>query len=113
MCQACWYYAKREEVGLRHHFPGICTTCLGEVVTAAGHDFRALLVAREACEQSLKAGAGPVVLLAQTVKGNGVSHMRDTVDCHYLPLSDAEYEAALDELARAHQARLEELRDAG
>jgi hypothetical protein len=46
------------------------------------------------------------------VKGHGVSYMRDTVDCHYLPMSDAQYEAALAELTRAHEARLEGLRDA-
>jgi hypothetical protein len=38
--------------------------------------------------------------------------MRDTVDCHYLPMSDAQYEQALDELTRAHEMALSDYRNA-
>ncbi len=83
------------------------------VVTADGHDLQTLLAARDECECVLKAGGGPVVIVANTVKGNGLSFMRDTVDCHYLPLSDAQYERALAEIAAAHEALLEAYRNAG
>lgn len=82
------------------------------VVGADGHDFQSLLAAREECMGVLRARRSPVVILANTVKGNGVSCLADTVDGHYLPLDDAQYETALSELARAHELRLSRLRDA-
>lgn len=76
------------------------------VVTADGHDFASLLEAREECSQLLAAPGSPVVIIAETVKGHGISSMEDTVDSHYLPLSDAAYDAALLELSRAHEAKM-------
>jgi transketolase len=81
------------------------------VVVTDGHDFAALLAARAECER--EATRAPVVVLANTVKGRGIAHLQDTVDSHYLPLSDAEYDSTLDELGRAHQAALERYRHAG
>jgi transketolase len=83
------------------------------VAQVDGHDFASLLAAREECTRALEAGDAPVVIIAETVKGNGISYMRDTVDSHYLPMSDAQYEQALDELTRAHEARLNGYRNAG
>jgi len=83
------------------------------VVTVDGHDLRALLGAREACAPRLDARGSPVAIIANTTKGNGVSYMRDTVDSHYLPMSDEQYVQALDEVARAHAAALDGYRDAG
>ena len=54
----------------------------------------------------------PVVIIADTVKGNGVSFLRDTVDSHYQPLDESSYERALRELTRAHEAALSGYRDA-
>lgn len=76
------------------------------VVQADGHDFVSLLAVREECERILSMGTQPVVILANTFKGNGVSFMHDTVDCHYLPMNDAQYAQAVQELTRAYQARL-------
>ena len=81
------------------------------VVVADGHDFASLLAARAECEQA--SASMPVVLIANTTKGRGLAHLQDTVDSHYLPLSDAAYASALVELARAHQAALERYRHAG
>ncbi len=72
------------------------------VVTVDGHDFASLLAARDACTRVLDAGTRPVVIIANTVKGNGVSYMEDTVDCHYLPMSATQYEQALAEVTHAH-----------
>jgi transketolase len=74
------------------------------VVSASGHDFASLLDARDACLRALEARTAPVVIIADTKKGNGVSFMQDTVDCHYLPMSDGQYEQALSEVTRAHDA---------
>ncbi len=74
------------------------------VVEANGHDFRSLLAARDECTRVLETRDAPVAIIASTVKGNGISYLHDTVDSHYLPMSDAQYEQALDEVTRAHEA---------
>jgi len=76
------------------------------VVTANGHDFASLLAARDESVRAIAARGAPVVIIANTIKGNGISYMHDTVDSHYLPMDDAQYVLALDELARAHEATL-------
>jgi len=84
------------------------------VVAVDGHDFASLLAAREECTRVLRAERGPpVAIIANTVKGNGVSYMQDTVESHYLPMSDAQYELALEEVTRAHAAAVIGLRNAG
>ena len=82
------------------------------VVSVDGHDFRALSAARDECMRAVDAQRVPVAIIANTVKGNGISSMCDTVDCHYLPLDDARYEQALDELTRAHESLLNGYRNA-
>jgi transketolase len=83
------------------------------VAVAAGHDFVSLLAARDECCRMLAAHGRPVAIIANTVKGNGVSYMRDTVHSHYLPMSDEQYAQALDEVTRAHETALNGYRDAG
>jgi transketolase len=73
------------------------------VITVDGHDFRSLLAARDE-SALLVATNAPVAIIANTHKGNGVSYLQDTVDSHYLPMSDQEYQQALDEITRAHAA---------
>ena len=74
------------------------------VVTANGHDWTSLLAARDECTHALGNADTPVAIIANTIKGNGISYMHDTVDSHYLPMDDAQYELALNELTRAHEA---------
>jgi transketolase len=83
------------------------------VIAADGHDFASLLFARDECMRVLGAQSTPVAILAKTNKGHGVRGMQDTVDSHYLPMDDAQYEQALDELTLAHRAALRGYRDAG
>lgn len=82
------------------------------VVVGDGHDFSELLRAREECRGVLESGVAPVAIIANTFKGNGVSYMRDTVDSHYLPMSDEGYALAIDEVTRAHEAALNGYRNA-
>ena len=42
----------------------------------------------------------PLCIIAHTTKGKGVSFMEDTVDWHYLPMSEAQYQQAVTELDR-------------
>ena len=46
----------------------------------------------------------PRCIMARTVKGNGVSYMRNQVDWHYLPMTDAQFEQALAETRAAIRA---------
>jgi len=73
------------------------------VVDAHGHDFGSLLAARDECASVLRERRAPVAIIADTIKGNGISYMHDTIDSHYLPMQDAQYELALGELTRAHE----------
>jgi transketolase len=82
------------------------------VATVDGHDFRALLAARDECTRIVGTRRAPVVIIAETNKGHGVSSMQDTVDCHYLPLNETEYHRALRELSLLHEARMNGYLDA-
>ncbi len=82
------------------------------VVTVDGHDFASLLAAREECTHAFDEDRAPVAIIARTVKGNGISYMHDTVDSHYLPMSDAQYAQALAEIALAHETALNGYRHA-
>ena len=73
-----------------------------QVIATDGHDFAALLAARDACMRGLETEGRPVVIIANTIKGHGVRDMQDTVASHYLPMTDAQYEQALADLAIAH-----------
>jgi transketolase len=83
------------------------------VVTADGHDFASLLAARDECTRVLGGQAAPVAIIAETIKGHGIRFMQDTVDSHYLPMNDAQYQQALDELMHAHGAAVRGYRNAG
>ncbi|MEO6599838.1 MAG: transketolase [Polyangiaceae bacterium] len=82
------------------------------VVVVDGHDFASLLAARAECERVWSALSVPVAIIANTIKGNGVSHFQDTVHSHYLPLSDAQYSQAIDDVTRAYDAALSGARHA-
>ena len=66
------------------------------VLEIDGHD-------PEAIEQALAARAAgkPVAIVANTVKGSGVSFMEHKMEWHYLPMSAEQYEQAV----REHQER--------
>lgn len=76
------------------------------VVSVNGHEFSSLLAAREECLRVLSSRRMPVVIIANTVKGHGISAIQGTVDSHYLPLDDAQYAEAVEELTLAHVARV-------
>lgn len=82
-------------------------------VTADGHDFVSLLAARDECTRVLGGKNMPVAIIAETLKGHGIRYMQNTVDSHYLPMDDAQYEQALVELTDAHAAALRGYGNAG
>ncbi|HEX2658030.1 MAG TPA: transketolase [Polyangia bacterium] len=82
------------------------------VVSVDGHDFASLLAGRDECARALRRQGRPVAIIANTVKGNGIRSMQNTVGSHYLPMDDAQYEQALEDLAAAHAASVAGPRDA-
>ncbi|HTX98478.1 MAG TPA: transketolase [Bacteroidota bacterium] len=68
------------------------------VSEADGHDFNALERAKAECADVSASAGKPCVVICSTVKGHGVSYMEDTVDCHYLPMTEEQYHQAIDEL---------------
>jgi transketolase len=58
-----------------------------------GHDHHALTAAFR------ESAAGPLFVVARTRKGCGVSFMENRMEWHYLPLTEAQYQQALAELA--------------
>jgi transketolase len=64
------------------------------VETVDGHDFGALERALDAVEHADRPGS----VIAETVKGKGVSYMENVVEWHHRPMSDEDLELALAEL---------------
>lgn len=65
-----------------------------DVEFLGGHNLAALTRALELLDHS-----GPACLIADTIKGKGVSFMEDSPDWHYGKLTEAQYAAAMKELA--------------
>lgn len=61
-----------------------------------GHDVAAVAATIEGLDTET-----PHVLIARTTFGRGVSYMERTIDWHYLPMSDEQFEQALAEVSAA------------
>ncbi len=73
------------------------------VIEADGHRFESLIAAKE--EWRRHASVLPQVILCRTVKGHGSRDLQDTVDCHYLPMSDDQYRTILKDLETFYQGQ--------
>lgn len=82
-------------------------------IVARGHDFASLLAARDQCTRILEHEDAPVAVIVDTVKGHGLRSLQDSVDSHYLPLDDAQYAQAIEDLTLAHQAAVRGYQNAG
>jgi transketolase len=67
-----------------------------EVIAIDGHDMRAIL---SSLEEARTIRQKPVVIMARTVKGKGVSFMENKAHWHGMPPNREQYEAAMAELA--------------
>jgi transketolase len=66
------------------------------VTTADGHDFGSLEHAKNEC---ITIGFNqPKVIVCKTIKGRGLGALQNTVDCHYLPMSEDQYRSILKEI---------------
>jgi transketolase len=66
-----------------------------ETILVDGHSNAAVL---EAYQKALHAGDGPVMIIAKTIKGKGVSFVEDQNGWHGIALNKEEYQRALNEL---------------
>ena len=64
-----------------------------DVLDIDGHDVPRLVQTIEAVSSRAHA---PHALIAHTVFGHGVSYMQSQIKWHYLPMSQSDYEAALN-----------------
>ncbi|MCU0325867.1 MAG: transketolase [Spirosomaceae bacterium] len=72
----------------------------GKVTEANGHDVEALtnLIADLKTHQNGK----PKMIIANTVKGKGVSYMENRLEWHYLPMKPEQYELAVQDIKRSY-----------
>ena len=66
------------------------------VISCDGHDYQAI---EAAFEQARAVKGQPIVLLARTVKGRGVSFMENNAGWHGKAPNDEEFEIAMKELS--------------
>ncbi len=76
-----------------------------EVMEINGHDFNEII---EAVNRAKEVRGRPVMIIAHTIKGKGVSFMEGSVHFHGKPPNDEEYRMAIKELDRERQALIEE-----
>ena len=67
------------------------------VEQADGHHVRSLVLALDICKTKDR----PCVILADTVKGKGVSFMENRKEWHHGSMTEAQYQTALEELVHA------------
>jgi transketolase len=68
-----------------------------DVLDVDGHDVPGLVQTIESLPSRAHA---PHALIAHTVFGHGVSYMQSQIKWHYLPMSQADYKSALDDIKR-------------
>ncbi len=72
-----------------------------EVDEIDGHDLGQIMAA---CARARKTAGKPVIILARTVKGKGVSFMENNYNSHFMPLTEEQVGLARTELAAQEEA---------
>jgi transketolase len=72
--------------------------CGWDVYEVDGHDIKALAQTFQQLKTNPEIGGPPHVVIARTTFGKGVSFMQGKIEWHYLPMTDAQFEAARKEL---------------
>ena len=65
-----------------------------------GHDVENLTLA---CARKLDDGSKPLLVIAKTIAGKGVSFMEGKVEWHYMPQTDEQHRQALEEIGNLRQ----------
>lgn len=69
-------------------------------VARNGNDFKSLRKAFSAID--LRKSGKPKCIIANTVKGSGVSFMENKMEWHYLPMNDEQYDVAIRQTGNKH-----------
>ncbi len=72
-----------------------------DVIEADGHNIELLIEAKQSFLK--KENGKPKLIIANTVKGKGVSFMENTLDWHYLPMSKQQFEEAIAQVNNDYQ----------
>lgn len=67
-----------------------------EVVSADGHNIEELNTVIHQLKE--KKNGKPKVIIAETIKGKGISYMEDKLEWHYLPMSPEQYAIAIKDI---------------
>ncbi|MBA4851018.1 transketolase [Emticicia sp. BO119] len=76
-----------------------------EVVETDGHDIEKLISI--ITEFKTKKNGLPKMIIADTVKGKGVTYMENKLEWHYLPMKPEQYQQALEELKQLYALETE------
>lgn len=76
-----------------------------EVFETDGHDVASVINTIKTCKNHRN--LRPKVIVAQTVKGKGVSYMEDKLEWHYLPMSASQYEQAKADVRERYQCEIQ------
>lgn len=87
-------FGRTEEVASMGDLPKKIQTFGVDLYCVDGHNLTAISQALAVPAQR------PKVIILKTVKGHGVSFMQDTLEWHYLPLTESQYRKALEEVSR-------------
>lgn len=77
-----------------------------EVIEIDGHDFRQLDEAISKALDNVKSGTKPVLVLANTIKGEGIDFMAGDYKWHYGAIDDTMFKKAQDSLEKYYQTRV-------
>lgn len=69
-------------------------------VAKNGNDFESLSEAFEKLDSS--GSLKPRCIIAETTKGSGVSYMENTIEWHYLPMNDEQFESAINQINKKY-----------
>lgn len=70
------------------------------VIAKNGNDFESLSKSFEKLDRSKS--LKPRCIIAKTTKGSGVSYMENTIEWHYLPMNDEQYESAISQINKKY-----------
>ena len=76
--------------------PGLWAALGFDVLETDGHDIGLLLAAKS--DLAANKNGKPKVIIANTIKGKGISYMENKLEWHYLPMTEQQYTAALLEI---------------
>lgn len=69
---------------------------------ADGHNIDTLVTSMVALKHSTT--PAPKLIIANTIKGKGVSYMENTIDWHYWPMNEKQYKQAMQEIKEKYNA---------